>query len=370
MTTPLKIAVAGLGRMGTVHALHLHELARDTQACEIAGFADVDTVCARRLSDELGLHVPIFPSIEQLAKADVCDAAVIVTPTNHHRAHATTLIAAGHRVLLEKPLTGTLEEDREFAAELDRDHPHSVMLAFQRRYDEPLVYAKQLMESGTIGRVFKIYSALEDSNPAPNGYQSGGILPDMSVHSVDEVLWLTGRTPSHALAIGSRIYSYAHTTCEEDFDDALLYIWFGQNLVAQVQVSRNHVSGYRVETRIFGEEGQIQIGRFEQKPHEVVVEAYGRRDRTQPLASRTFSARNYGRPLPEFVDRFGAAYKAELAAFIDCCQTGAHFSATHRDGLRAQEVISAGMRSIIGAEEAARVLSESRNSPQRQAARD
>jgi predicted dehydrogenase len=60
------------------------------------------------------------------------------------------------------------------------------------------------MDSGAIGRVFKIYSALEDSNPAPNGYKSGGILPDMSVHNVDEILWLTGRTPRAALAIGSR----------------------------------------------------------------------------------------------------------------------------------------------------------------------
>ncbi|HEY3457056.1 MAG TPA: Gfo/Idh/MocA family oxidoreductase [Bryobacteraceae bacterium] len=355
MTKPLKIALAGLGRMGSVHALHLHELARDTQTCELAGIADLDTARARRFCDEIGIRVPVFASIDELADAGVCNATVIVTPTNNHREHAARLIAAGHRVLLEKPLTGTLEADREFAAELDRDHPHSVMLAFQRRYDAALVYAKQLMESGAIGRVFKIYSALEDSNPAPNGYQSGGILPDMSVHNVDEILWLTGRVPSHALAIGSRIYSHAHTTCQEDFDDALLYLWFDQELVAQVQVSRNHVSGYRVETRIFGEEGQIQIGTFDQKLLEVTVTAFGRRGSKEPLAHRTFPARDYGRPLPEFVDRFGAAYKAELASFIDCCTAGAPFPATHRDGLRAQEIISAGMRAIAGPAQAARV---------------
>ena len=83
------------------------------------------------------------------------------------------------------------------------------MLAFQRRFDLPNQYARELMHSGAIGRVFKIYSALEDSNPAPNGYQSGGILPDMSVHNVDEILWLTGRMPRAALAIGSRIYTTA-----------------------------------------------------------------------------------------------------------------------------------------------------------------
>ncbi len=343
----MKVAVAGLGRMGTVHALHVHELARDTGQCELAALADIDIERARRFDAAIGCQVPVFASLEELAKAGVCDAVVIVTPTDDHREHAARMIAAGHRVLLEKPLTGTLEADREFAAELDRDHPHALMLAFQRRFDEPLRYAKQLMESGAIGRVFKIYSALEDSNPAPNGYKSGGILADMSVHNVDEILWLTGRTPSKALTIGARIYSHALTTCVEDFDDALLYLWFDSDLVAQIQVSRNHVSGYRVETVIFGEEGQIHVGRFDQKPFEIVVEAYGRRGSERPLAYQTFSMRNYRRPLPEFVDRFGAAYKAELAAFIDCCRTGAPFPVTHRDGLRAQEVISAGMHNTV-----------------------
>ena len=355
MSEPLKVAVAGLGRMGTIHALHVHELSREGHQCELAGLADLDIERARRFTDDIGSRIPIFPSIEELAKAGVCDATVIVTPTDNHREHAAMMIATGHRVLLEKPLTGTLEADREFAAELDRDHPHALMLAFQRRFDNPLSYAKQLMESGMVGRVFKIYSALEDSNPAPNGYRSGGILPDMSVHNVDEILWLTGRTPSKALAIGSRIYSHALTTCAEDFDDALLYLWFASDLVAQVQVSRNHVSGYRVETVIFGEEGQIHIGRFEQKPFEIAVEAYGRRGRTEPLALRKFPMRDYGRPLPEFVDRFGEAYKAELAAFIECCKAKAPFPTTHRDGVRAQAVISAGMGAMLGAEQAAQV---------------
>jgi hypothetical protein len=65
--------------------------------------------------------------------------------------------------------------------------------------------------------------------------------------------------------------------------------------------------------------------------------------------------RDYHRSLPEFVDRFGAAYKAELATFIECCATSKPFPITHRDGLRAQEVISTGMRATIGAEQAAQV---------------
>lgn len=353
MPEPLKLAVAGLGRMGAIHALHAYELARDTQACQLVAVAEPDHQRANRFLAEIGQDLPVIRSVNELAKSGICNAAVVVTPTDEHREHAATLISAGFRVMLEKPLTGTLEADRAFAAELDRDAPNALMLAFQRRFDAPLQYAKELMQSGIIGRVFKVFSALEDSNPAPNGYKSGGILPDMSVHNVDEILWLTGRMPSKALAIGSRVYSHKLTTSEEDFDDALLYMWFAEDLLAQVQVSRNHVSGYRVETIIFGEEGQIHIGHFDQQLTTITVEAYGRRGRSEPLAHKTFPMREYNRPLPEFIDRFGAAYKAELAAFIECCRNSTPFPTTHNDGLRAQEVISAGMSRMFGLGDAA-----------------
>lgn len=341
--------------MGAVHALHAQQYATYSGNCVVAAVADIDEQRARRVTDSVGLNVPIFPSVKELAAARVCDAVVLVTPTDDHREHAALLIESGHRVLVEKPLTGTLEGDREFAAQLDRDHPHALMLALQRRFDEPLQYAKQLMGSGAIGRVFKVYSSLEDSSPAPNGYQSGGILPDMSVHNVDEILWLTGGVPKACHAIGSRLYSHALTTCEEDFDDALLQIWFEDGSAGQVQVSRNHVSGYRVETIIFGEKGQIHIGRFEQKPLEIIVEAYGKRGQSELLANRTFHMPSYGPGSPEFTDRFGLAYKAELASFVECCIAGKPFPTSHRDGLRAQEVISAGMRSLMTVGLAAKV---------------
>jgi predicted dehydrogenase len=341
--------------MGALHALHVHEHAKETASCVLTAVADLDTERAQRVSLDAGFDVPIFSSVEELAKAKICDAVVLVTSTDRHREHAVALIHSGHRVLLEKPLTGTLDGDRELAAQLDREAPNALMLAFQRRFDAPLQFAKDLLTSGAIGRLFKVYSALEDSAPAPDGYQSGGILPDMSVHNVDEILWLTGGIPRAALAVGSRLHSFRLTKCDEDFDDALLFVWFEDGIMGQVQVSRNHVSGYRVETILFGESGQIHIGRFEQSPLEVTVEAYGKRGQSEPIARRTFSMRDYGRPVPEFADRFGPAYKSEVAVFVECCRNGQPFPTSHRDGVRAQEIITAGMQTILTSAQAAPV---------------
>ena len=347
MSTPLAIGIVGLGRMGSVHARHLLELERQDGVCRLAALVDIDPAKTQRFAAETGCTAPAFLSLDAYLAAGITAATMIVAPTEKHREQASAVVRAGHRVILEKPLTGSLEGDIAFCAELDRDAPHALMLAFQRRFDAALAYGKECMDSGQIGRVFKIYSALEDSAPTPDGYQSDGILPDMAVHNVDEILWLTGQMPTRALALGSRIYSHALTTAVEDFDDALLCMWFGDDLAAQVQVTRNHVAGYRVETVIYGDQGQIRIGHFEQRPDQILVEVYGRRGTAEPLARRVFPGGFGGPGAPEFVDRFGPAYKAEVAAFIDCCQRNVPFPTNHKDGLRAQQVISAGMRAAI-----------------------
>jgi predicted dehydrogenase len=332
--------------MGLVHARNLWEL-HQKGACEVTALLDADEARAEVFRKQTGCQAPLFRTAAELAKSGLCNAALIATPTDQHREHAETLIRGGCRVLLEKPLTGTLEGDEAFAALLDREFPNALMLGFQRRFDAPLQYAKQLLDSGVIGRAFKIYSALEDSGPPPDGYVSGGILSDMSVHNVDEILWLVGREPKSAMAIGSNLYGHKVSTCVEDFDDALMLLWFGGELLAQVQVTRNHVSGYRVETIIFGEEGQIHLGHFDQKFLEITVEAYGRRGRSEPIAKKSFPMDKPTEAGPEFMERFGPAYKGEAAAFIECCASGKPFSVTHRDGAAAQRAISLALGNVI-----------------------
>jgi len=341
--------------MGLIHALHVHELARESELCRLTCVSTTDRKAADTFLSLTGDATPVFDDIEGLAKSGLCDVTVIATNTPLHRAHSLMMIEAGQRVFLEKPLTGTLQGDREYAELLEREHPQALMLGFQRRFDAPICFAKQLIDQGAIGRIFKIYSSLEDSGPAPDGFASPGILADMAVHNVDEVVWFSGRKPKLALAIGSRVYSHKLTTCQEDFDDALMLLDFDDELIAQIQVTRNHVSGYRGETVIYGEKGLIRIGCFRQKLLEVMVEAYGTRDAKEPLAFRTFQMRRYDQPLPEFIDRFGEAYKEELRTFLICCREGKPFPITHLDGLRAQEIVAGAMSASIRERDMARI---------------
>ena len=353
--SPIRVGVVGLGRMGMIHALHIHELAQQSELCRLTCVSTTDRNAADKFLSMTGASSPVFDDIGKLANSGLCDVAVIATNTPLHREHALLMIEGGHRVFLEKPLTGTLQGDRDFAELLERQHPQGLMLGFQRRFDAPTLFAKQLIDQGAIGRVYKIYSSLEDSGPAPDGFSSPGILADMAVHNVDEVVWLSGRKPRLAMAVGSRIFSHRLTTCQEDFDDALMLLDFGDELIAQIQVGRNHVSGYRGETVIYGERGMIRIGCFNQKLLEVMVEAYGTRDAKEPIAQRKFEMRRYDQPLPEFIDRYGAAYKDELRTFLECCQGGKPFPINHLDGLRAQEIVAGAMKASVRKEDMAAI---------------
>lgn len=348
MPEPLKLAVAGLGRIGAIHSLHAAELAAETGDCRLAAVVDTDAERAHSMAEELGARqgsaVAVFPTIEALIEAGACDASVVCTPTGLHRPHTVALVRAGQRVLLEKPVTETLREARDFAAELDAEFAEAVMLAFQRRFDDPLVRARQLMRQGAIGRPFKIVSALEDSAPVPQRYALPGLFSSTSVHNVDEVLWLSGKTPIRAASAGSLLFAHKSSSVKEDFDDGLTFLWFPGDLIAQITVSRNHVSGYRNETWIYGEEGHIHVGRFEQNKNEVILEAYGRGER---IELKTFPMRDYDKPVPEFIERFGLAYKQELAEFVRCCRQGEPFPVTHREGLQAMEVIDSGLRGVV-----------------------
>ncbi len=351
MASPLRLAVVGLGRIGAVHSLHAKRL-EESGVSRLSALVDADVDRARGLAARLGGDIAAFSSVTELVAARAADAAVVSTPTGRHREHAQELIDAGLRVLLEKPMTDSLAEDREFVAALNRTTPDALMLAFQRRFDPALKRAKQLLDAGAIGRPFKIVSTLEDSRPLPDGYDSAGLLYDMSVHNVDEVLWLTGRRPRRAFAVATALYSHRLTSANEEFDDGFLQMWFDGELSAQIQVSRNHVSGYRVETWIYGEEGQIHLGPFRQNPHEVQLEVFGPE---KPIALERFDLERYSTPMPEFVDRFGLAYQAELAHFVDCCIRDKPFGVDQNDGLAAMEVIDAAVGALLRPEKAPRI---------------
>lgn len=352
MIGEVNLAVVGLGRIGQIHALHASEVSRDTEGCTLAAVVDCDDARARDLARDLESDPAVFTSVRDLIESGAANASVVATPTAEHRGHAEALVDAGHRVLLEKPMTEDVESDRAFVGRLNEHAPRAIMLAFQRRFDAALLRCREIVRSGAIGRPFKVVSILEDSGPAPPGFDSPGLLQDMAVHNVDEVIWLMDAVPRAAAGVGDRLYSHRLSDVDEDFDDALVHLWFDEAASGQIQVSRNHVAGYRTDTWLFGERGYVRVGDFDRESLQVTLEARGPGG---PIAHEVFTLRDYGRPVPEFVERFGPAYEAELRSFVSCCASGAPFPVDQNDALQAMEVIAAAVGASITSDRAASV---------------
>ncbi len=311
----------------------------------VDGYGSTAVDVARKLQENQTSEIRAFRSTADLADARLIDAAVVASRTGDHESDARTLIDAGCRVMLEKPLTHSVETAANFVRYLSEDNTkkQALMQAFMRRFDEPLLHAKSLLDGNAIGAPFKVVSVLEDPHAPPVGYSSPGILPDMAVHNVDEAIWLLNARPERASALGANLHNFRITTVKEDFDDAFLQMTFPGDVVAQVHVSRNHVAGYRNETWIYGGDGLIHVGRFQDDPLRVTVEAYNREG---VIEEKVFRMRDYGEDVPVFIERFGPAYKRELAYFIDRRLKNEPFSVTQQDGLNAMRVAEAGVRSL------------------------
>jgi len=121
--------------------------------------------------------------------------------------------------------------------------------------------------------------------------------------------------------------------------------------VAIVGVGRIGVFHARHVQEVARERG-VHVGAFQENPLRVAVEAIGR---DGVIARRTFTMRDYGPGVPVFIERFGPAYRAEVAHFVDRVAREEPFAVTHEDGLEALRVVQAASSAVRTRDDAARV---------------
>jgi len=107
----IRIAVIGAGYLGRFHAQKYAAL----EETELVAVVDIDKEQAERVAEECGST----PYTDYRQVLDEIDAASIVVPTSLHYQVAKDLLEAGKHILLEKPMTVTLEEADELIALAD-----------------------------------------------------------------------------------------------------------------------------------------------------------------------------------------------------------------------------------------------------------
>lgn len=120
--TPVKVGVIGLGRFGRLHSLTLSGLAEAELAGVVARRQESVTALQRELPG-----VPGWTDLDRAIEESGAEAWVVACSTSSHVTVVRTLLQAGRKVLLEKPISETLAE-AESLASLVKEDPPNLML--------------------------------------------------------------------------------------------------------------------------------------------------------------------------------------------------------------------------------------------------
>jgi UDP-N-acetyl-2-amino-2-deoxyglucuronate dehydrogenase len=145
----------GLVGCGAIAGWHLDAIDRRAERTTVTATVDPDLGRAEALAERSG--APAFASLDEALAADALDAALVMVPHHLHEAVATTVLAAGKHLLLEKPVAHTVEAaERVLAAGADADVVFQI--AENAQFWPEVVEVQRLIADGVIGEVISARS--------------------------------------------------------------------------------------------------------------------------------------------------------------------------------------------------------------------
>jgi predicted dehydrogenase len=176
----LRIAIIGLGMMGTNHARVLSNL----EGVELIAVADPQGYAQKVLP-----QIKVLNSVDEVIKLGV-DYCVISAPTAFHEEIALQLIAQGIHFLVEKPIADTY-----ISAVKIRDAAKSAKVigavGHIERFNSALQEARKRVLAGELGTIYQV--ATRRQGPFPSRISDVGVVKDLATHDIDLTSWITGK---------------------------------------------------------------------------------------------------------------------------------------------------------------------------------
>lgn len=329
----------GLIGAGGIAGAHVAGYLRNPDTVEFAAIADpVAESAEKRRGEDDGVR--IYSDYREMIAAGGLDAVDICLP---HHLHAEAVIAAadaGLHVLCEKPLCLTTEEAEAIAAAVERNGV-TVMCAHNQLFLPAVAAAKELVDSGALGRVYEVRttdSFFNDFTVESMGWRAhaatagGGELIDTGYHPLYLLQHLAGGTPVEVTAMLSR----HRLEFMEGEDSAQVLVRYDNGVVGHVTTSWAYQPAVGTEKfSLVGEKGSLSSD-----GNTLISRVRGE----EPL-TREFE------PVHEFA--------AEVAHFAECLLEGRRPIQTHVEGIDVLGVIlaayeSASSRTIAPVQNAAR----------------
>lgn len=310
-----RFGILGTGRIGDMHA-GLVALQPDA---EVTWCFDVDRQRAEATAARVGARATT--AVEQVLDAGDVDAVLIASPTNTHVDLILKAAAAGKPILCEKPID--VDIDRvEACREALREYDIPLQLGFNRRYDPSHKAVRDAVAAGEIGALELLVITSRDPGPPPPRpilEACGGLFRDTTIHDFDMARYVLGEEPVEVYAMAANRVDPIFAELN-DVDTAMIVMRAASGALVHINNSRRTNYGYDQRVEAFGAEGMVRSNNH--RPSEV------------SRYSGTGTARRDAL-LHFFIERYRAAYEAEIRDFIDCLREGRPPSVTFEDGRRA-----------------------------------
>jgi predicted dehydrogenase len=216
----LKVLFVGLGGIGQRHVRNLRHLYGDSIGIIAARSRGLSHVISEKLDITDGdveskYGIEAFDDIAR-ALDERPDAALICNPTSMHIEAATAAVEAGCHVLIEKPLSDSMNGVEELASIVER-RGVAGMVGYQLRFHPCLIHLRSVLEKGVLGRLLAVRAAVGEYLPGWHRYEDyrdmyaskralgGGVILSQ-IHELDYLAWLFG-APRRVFAIGGHLSS-------------------------------------------------------------------------------------------------------------------------------------------------------------------
>ncbi|MCP4074598.1 MAG: inositol 2-dehydrogenase [Gammaproteobacteria bacterium] len=319
----INLALFGAGRIGFIHG---HNVVKHANANLVALY-DPFQQNADKLANKLGCK-QMTP--EQVFADESIDAVLICSATDTHADLIEQATAAGKHVFCEKPIDLSLQRVRACLDKVSQTDSKT-MVAFNRRFDPNFQALQQQVAAGEIGSVELVNILSKDPSPPPVEYikGSGGLFRDMTIHDFDMARFLLGEEIESVSAHASCLVDPAIGEAG-DVDTAVISLTTSSGKLAQISNSRRASFGYDQRVEVHGSKGMLVA----QNVNENTVVSY------------TESGVNSAKPLHFFLERYDAAYRAELDSFINKLMGEKVNLPSMFDGLQALMLAEAALKSV------------------------
>ena len=321
----LKIAVAGLGRIGKIHLNNLLQLTN----VEVIGVMDPASE-AIEYAKLKGVE-NTYKKFNELVTINQLDAIVICTPTNTHANYVEASAKLGIQIFCEKPLDLNMQRVKDVLKVVDKSKV-KLMIGFNRRFDNEFRKVKTSINNGEIGNPHIVKITSRDPSPPPVEYikNSGGLFLDMTIHDFDMARFIVDKEIDEIYVKGEALIDQEIQKVG-DIDTAVVLMKYVDSTLAVIDNSRKAAYGYDQRIEVFGSKGMIQVNNIKVDNSKL----YNQNGIISSL------------PMDFFLERYMEAYKIEIQDFVDSVINDRIVSVTGIDGLKSLQIGLAAKKSLL-----------------------